>query len=368
MVLKRIAQWGLAVVLLVLAAFTVAYWRSGNTCGRSPAPSGALIKAVVYCDYGPPDVLQLAELEKPTPGDDELLIKVHAASLNPLEWHYMRGTPYLIRLGAGLRKPEDIRLGVDYSGTVEAVGRNVTQFTPGDEVFGARNGALAQYIVARVDGTLARKPPNISFEQAASVAIAAITALQALRDVGAMSAGDAVLINGASGGVGTFAVQIAKAYGAEVTAVNSTRNIELVRSIGADHVFDYTRQDFTQARERYDLILDCVGNRSLAELRSVLKPDGTAVLIGGGGPDAGAWIGPIATPIKAALYSPFFSQRFVTMLADLNPKDLATLRELMEAGKLTPVVDRQYPLEETAQAMRYLEAGHARGKVIVTMP
>ena len=245
-------------------------------------------------------MLRLEDVEKPVPGDDELLVRVHAAGVNPLDWHYMRGTPYLMRLSSGLRKPKDTRLGVDYAGTVEAVGRNVTRFKPGDQVFGGRSGALAQYVVAKQDGAVALKPANVSFEQAGAVAIAATTALQGLRDAGRLQTGDKVLINGASGGVGTFAVQIAKSMGAEVTAVCSTRNVELVRSLGADHVIDYTRDDYTGVDARYDVILDNVGNRSLAENRRVLEPDGRYVLIGGGGPEAGKWIGPMVKPLQAS--------------------------------------------------------------------
>ncbi len=325
------------------------------------------MRAVVYCDYGTADVLRLEDVAKPVPGDDELLVRVHAAGVNPLDWHYMRGTPYVMRLSSGLRKPKDTRVGVDYAGTVEAVGRNVTRFKPGDEVFGGRSGALAQYVAVRQDRAVALKPANVSFEQAGAVAIAATTALQGLRDAGRVQPGDKVLINGASGGVGTFAVQIAKAMGAEVTGVCSTRNVELVRSLGADHVIDYTRDDYSAGGQRYDVILDNVGNRSLSENRRVLAPEGRYVLIGGGGPDDGHWIGPFVKPIQAALMSPFVSQDMGMLLAKLSNEDMNRLAELMRSGAVTPVIDRRYRLQEAAEAIRYLEQGRARGKVVVTM-
>src|SRR5438128_3773322 len=260
--LKRIAWWTAGAISLVLLAGLIAYWTSSNICDdRKTAAQGNLMKAIVYCEYGSPDVLKLENIEKPTPGDDQVLVRVRAASVNPLDWHYMRGRPYFMRLGAGLRKPKSIRLGVDYAGTVEAVGRNVKRFKPGDEVFGGRTGAFAQYVLVREDRALALKPANLTFEQAASVGVAAITALQGLRDKGQIQPGQKVLINGASGGVGTFAVQIAKSFGADVTGVCSTRNVDMVRSIGAGHVINYTKEDFAQSGQRYDLIFDNVGNQ-----------------------------------------------------------------------------------------------------------
>ena len=367
MKLKRVVGWiAVAIPLVAILALAVGYWLSDNDCGKAATP-GVPMKAIVYCDYGTADVLRLEDVEKPVPGDDELLVRVHAAGVNPLDWHYMRGTPYLMRLSSGLRKPKDTRLGVDYAGTVEAVGRNVTRFKPGDQVFGGRSGALAQYVVAKQDGAVALKPANVSFEQAGAVAIAATTALQGLRDAGRLEAGDKVLINGASGGVGTFAVQIAKSMGAEVTAVCSTRNVELVRSLGADHVVDYTRDDYTSVDVRYDVILDNVGNRSLAENRRVLEPDGRYVLIGGGGPEAGKWIGPMVKPLQALVTSPFVSQDMGMFLATLTREDMQRLAELMSSGAVTPVIDRRYALSEAAAAIRYLEQGRARGKVVVTM-
>jgi NADPH:quinone reductase-like Zn-dependent oxidoreductase len=321
----------------------------------------------VYCDYGSADVLRLEEVEKPTPEDDQVLIKVHAAAVNPLDWHFMRGTPYPMRLQAGLRKPQVTRLGVDFAGTVEAVGSKVTQFKPGDDVFGGRTGAFAEYVCAGEDRAVVLKPANVTFEQAASVPIAAVTALQALRDRGQVKPGQKVLINGASGGVGTFAVQIAKSFGAEVTGVCSSRNVDMVRAIGADHVIDYTREDFTKSGQRYDVILDNVVNHSVSECRRVLRPKGKYIIIGGGGPDAGRWIEPFAAPIKAFALSRFVSQDMGMFLAQLNKKDLSTLGDLMQAGTVTPVIDRRYPLSEVPAAIRYLEEGHARGKVVINL-
>jgi NADPH:quinone reductase-like Zn-dependent oxidoreductase len=356
----------IVIVALVPLALVLSH---DSACGAAPSlPSDAkLMKAIAHRCYGTPEVLKLEDMEKPNPADDQLLIKVHAASINPLEWHYTRGTPYVMRFSTGLGAPENPRLGVDYAGTVEAVGKNVSRFKPGDEVFGGRTGALGEYVTVGENKAVTLKPTNMTFEQAASVPIAAVTALQALRDVGKIQAGQKVLINGASGGVGTFAVQIAKAFGAEVTGVCSTKNLELVRSLGADHVVDYTKEDFTQGTERYDLIVDNVGTRALLDMRRALTPNGTFVLIGGGGPDAGNWIGPLAGPIKAYFLSKFVSQKFEMMLAELNQKDLAVLGDLMQSGKVKPVIDRTYKLSETGEAMRYLEAGHARGKVVITL-
>ena len=282
----------------------------------------------------------------------------------------MRGTPYLMRMEAGLRKPKSTRLGVDFAGTVEAVGRNPAaagQFKPGDEVFGGKNGAFAEYLCARADRAVVLKPANLTFEQAASVPIAAITALQALRDKGKIQPGQKVLINGASGGVGTFAVQIAKSFGADVTGVCSTRNVDMVRSLGANQVIDYTKEDFTKSAQRYDVILDNVPNHTLSECRRVLNPKGKYVMIGGGGPNDGRWIGPFGRVISALVLSPFVSQDMGMMLAELNKKDLTILSDLMQAGKVTPVIDRRYKLSEVPEAIRYLEEGHARGKVVITL-
>jgi NADPH:quinone reductase-like Zn-dependent oxidoreductase len=332
------------------------------------APAQDRMTAIVYHRYGPPDVLRLDAVPKPVPGDDEVLVRVRAASVNPLDWHLLEGTPYILRLlGFGLLEPKNGRLGVDFAGTVEAVGKQVTTLKPGDEVFGGRNGALAEYITVRAQAAVVKKPTALSFEQAASVPIAAVTALQALRDAGKVRAGQKVLINGASGGVGTFAVQLAKSFGAEVTGVCSTRNVELVRSLGADEVIDYTREDFTQAGRRYDLVVDNVGNHSLFANRRALSPSGRYILIGGGGLAENRWIGSVTRPVRALLLSRFVSQDMRGMLADLNQPDLALLGDLIAAGKIRPVIDRRYPLREAPQAMRYLEAGHARGKVILTV-
>src|SRR5438034_10816268 len=368
MKIKRILKWTAAVVFLGLFAwFFIAYWTSSNDCDRKTAAPNNPMKAIVYCDYGLPN-LKLQEIEKPTPADDQLLVKVRAASVNPLDWHFVEGTPKIMRMmGVGLRKPTDTQLGVDFAGTVEAIGKNVTKFKPGDEVFGGRTGAFAQYVCVRESRAVALKPPNITFEQAASVRIAAITALQGLRDKGKVQAGQTVLINGASGGVGTFAVQIAKTLGADVTGVCSSRNLDMVRSLGADHVIDYTKEDFTKSDQRYDVILDNVGNQPLSGFRRVLKPNGIFVMIGGGGPNEGKWVGALARPIKTMLMSPFTSQKMGMMLAQLNEKDLTILADLMQSGKVKPVIDRTYKLSEVPAAIAYLEQGHARGKVVITV-
>ena len=323
------------------------------------------MKAVVYTEYGPPDVLHLEEVAKPIPTDDEVLVRVYASSVNPAEWHYMQGAPYVMRMETGLRKPKNSRLGVDFAGVVEAVGKNVTQFRQGDEVFGGKLGAFAEYISVREGRAVVQKPTNVTFEEAAAVPTAAITALQGLRDMGGLQPGQKALINGASGGVGTFAVQIAKALGAEVTGVCSTRNVDLVRSLGADRVVDYTREDFTQSDQRYDLLLDVSGSRSWSACRRVLKPKASLVIVGG--PKVNRWIGPLGHMIKVRLASLRASQKVVFFMAKFNTPDMEVLRELLESGKVTPVVDRRYALKELPEAMRYLGAGHARGKIVITV-
>ena len=321
------------------------------------------MKAIVYYNYGSPDVLKCEEIEKPTAGDDEILIKVRAAAVNPID-RLFRGTSYIVRILTGLRKPKNTRLGVDVAGEVEAVGRNVTQFKPNDQVFGTCRGAFAEYVCTS-ERALAVKPANVTFEQAASVPIAAVTALQGLRDQGHIQPEQKVLINGAAGGVGTFAVQIAKSFGAEVTGVCSTRNVDMVRSIGADQVIDYTQKDFTRNGQRYDLILDMIGNHSLLACRRVLNPKG--IYIGAGlGPD-GSLIDFLARWITALVLSRFVSQKFVMFIAKLNKEDLTIMRELMEAGKVTPVIDKRYRLSEVPEAIRHLEEGHARGKIVITL-
>src|SRR6266576_754710 len=369
-ILKGILKWtSLAILLLLFVGIIllfISYWRSTNDCGRTAAPKNPM-KAIVYCDYGLPN-LKLEDVEKPVPNDDQILVKVRAASVNPYDWHFIEGTPKIMRLmGVGLRKPKDTRLGVDFAGTVEAVGKNVTQFKPGDEVFGGRGGAFAEYVCVRGNRAVALKPANLTFEQAGSVNIAGITALQAIRDKGKVQPGQKVLINGASGGVGTFAVQIAKSLGADVTGVCSTRNVDLVRSLGADRVIDYTKEDFAKGAERYDVILDNVPNHSLSECRRILNPKGKYVMIGGGGPNDSRWIGPFGRVIKAMVLSPFISQKMGMMMADMSQKDLTILGDLMQSGKVEPVIDRRYKLSEVPAAIAYLEEGHARGKVVITV-
>jgi NADPH:quinone reductase-like Zn-dependent oxidoreductase len=327
------------------------------------------MKAIVHCEYGGPEVLTLADVEKPTPADNQVLVRVRAASLNPLDLT-IRG-PWLLRPLLGMRKPKDTRLGVDYAGTVEAVGKNPAtagQFKPGDEVFGGKDGALAEYVCVLADRSVVLKPANMSFEQAASVPVAAITALQGLRDKGQIQPGQKVLVNGASGGVGTFAVQIAKAFGAEVTGVCGTKNLEMVRSIGADHVIDYTKEDFTKGAQRYDLIYDLVGNHSFSERRHILNPNGICVMAGIGG---AGWHDGMAMrlvgELNAYLRSRFVSQKFISYIAQFNKKDMTILADLMESGKVTPVIDKTYKFNEVPAALRYLEQGHARGKVVVTV-
>src|SRR6266704_2453799 len=370
-VLKRILKWitGVILVLLLLAfiAVFIAYWKSTNDCGRTASPTNPM-KAIVYCDYGLAN-LKLQDIEKPTPTDDQLLVRVRAVSVNPYDWHFVEGTPYVMRaMGVGLRKPKDIQLGVDFAGTVEAVGKNVTQFKAGDEVFGGRGGAFAQYVCPRATRAVALKPGSASFEEAASVNIAGITALQALRDKGKVQPGQKVLINGATGGVGTFAVQIAKSLGADVTAVCSTRNIDLVKSIGADHVIDYTKEDFTKTDQRYDMLYDLVGNHSFSERRNILKSNGICVLagVGGAGLHPGMW-GRVLGNFATVFRSKFTSQKFVFYIATLTKDDLNVLRDLMQSGKVSPVIDRTYKISETQAAVRYLEEGHAHGKVVITL-
>lgn len=321
------------------------------------------MKAAVYVAYGPPDVIRITDAEKPVAKDDEVLIRVRAASVNPYDWHFMRGEPYGVRLMAGgLSKPKDTRLGADVAGVVEAAGKSVKRLKPGDEVFGVCKGAFAEYACG-LEAKTAVKPNHVTFEQAAAVPIAAITALQGLRDKGKVRAGQKVLVNGAAGGVGTFGVQIAKALGATVTGVCSTRNVEMVRSIGADDAIDYTKEDFTKGEQRYDMILDCVGNHSFAECRRVLNPKGG--YIGAGGKSDNWMIGLLARTIATQALSRLVSQKAHMVLADVKTQDLEFLGELMKSRKVTPVIDRKYALNEVAEAIRYLEDGHARGKVVV---
>jgi len=317
------------------------------------------MKAIVFTQYGSPDVLQLKDVEKPDPKDNQVLIKIHAAAANPADWHLMRAEPFLARFANGLLRPKNTKLGADVAGRIEAVGQNVTQFHVGDDVFGCMPlnelGSFAEYVCAH-EALLALKPNSISFTAAAAVPLAAFTALQGLRDKGQIQSGQKVLVNGASGGVGTFAVQIAKSFGTEVTGVCSTRNLDMVRSIGADHVIDYTLEDFTQIGSGYDLIFDAVGNRSVADLKRALSPDGICSVAG-------------FTSMTQLIQISLLGGKKVGMMetASPNKKDLVIIKELLEAGKVVPVIDRQYPLAETAEAIRYLEAGHARGKVVITV-
>jgi len=363
--LKRILKWSAAVILPALTGWLfIAYWLSTNDCDRNAATPTTPMKAILNCEYGVEN-LQLRDIEKPTPRENELLVHVRAASVNPVDGHTIRGG-WLMRPMSGMRKPKNTRFGTDFAGVVEAVGKDVTDFKPGDEVFGAKNGAVADYVCVKADRVIVMKPSNITFEQAGSVAVAGVTALQGLRDKGHIQSGQKVLINGASGGVGTFAVQIAKAFGADVTAVCSTRNIDLVKSIGADHVIDYTKEDFTKTDQRYDMLYDLVGNHSFSERRRILTPNGICVLagIGGAGVHPGT-LGRIGRNFWNAFLSNFSNQKFVFYIAKLTKDDLNVLRDLMQSGKVAPVIDRTYKIGETQAAVRYLEEGHARGKVVI---
>jgi len=323
------------------------------------------MRAIVRSAYGSPDVLELKEIDKSGAKDDEVLVRVHAASVNPADWYSMTGTPYVGRTQMGLRKPKSTRTGVDFAGTVEAVGANVTQFQPGDEVFGGRDGAFAEYVCVREERAVVPKPTNVTFEQAAAVPVAALTALQGLRDKAQLQPGQKVLINGASGGVGTFAVQVAKALGAEVTGVCSTRNVDIVRSLGADHVVDYTKEDFTRSDQRYDVMFDVAGSRSWSECRRVLNPQATLVIVGA--PKGNRLMGPLSHIVKVRLAAVRGSQKAVFFIAKFNKADMLALRDLLEAGKVTPVIDRSYELSEIADAFRYLGEGHAQGKIVITV-
>lgn len=316
------------------------------------------MKAILYPTYGSPDVLRLAEVPIPTPKEDQVLVKVHAAAANPLDWHRMRADPILVRLSDGLRKPKDPRLGADIAGRVEAVGAQVTEFQPGDEVFGEIGaGGFAEYVAVAAKA-LTHKPTNRTFAEAAAVPVAGFTALQGLRDTGKIQPGQRVLVNGASGGVGAYAVQLAKHFGAHVTGVCSGRNVDLVRSLGADQVIDYTQTDFTRTGQRYDLILDTIGNRSVADCRRVLTPTGICAVAG---------FTTLGRLFQVILLGSWGGQKMATFLAQPNQNDLRLLKELLEAGKIRSVIDRYYPLAQTADAIRYLETGRARGKVIITV-
>jgi NADPH:quinone reductase-like Zn-dependent oxidoreductase len=321
------------------------------------------VKAVVRNRFGAPDVLEVEDVEKPDLTDDGLLVRVRAASLNRGDWYALTGTPYVARASLGLRKPKSNRLGTDFAGTVEAVGKDVTGFQPGDDVFGARDGALAEFVNVR--NAVAPKPASATFEEAAAVPVAAVTALQGLRDKGQLQPGQKVLVNGASGGVGTFAVQIAKALGAEVTGVCSTRNVDLVRSLGADHVVDYTEEDFTRSGRRYDLMLDVAGGRSWSECNRVLNRHATLVIVGG--PMRNRLIGPLGHIVRARLAGLLRRRKVVFFIAKLNKPEMAVLRELLDAGQMKPVVERRYELSEIAAALQYVGEGHPQGKIVITM-
>ena len=367
MKIKRVLKWSTVLVLAALVAWIfVAYWTSTNDCDPKIGAPIHSMKAIRYCEYGPPDdVLNLEEVEKPVPNDNQVLVRVRAVSLRFFDGGMLQGG--VGRLIFGLRKPRNTCPGSDFSGTVEAIGKNVTEFQPGEEVFGVKAGALAQYICVRRDGAVVSKPGNVSFEQAASVPTA-LVALQGLRDTGQVKAGQKVLINGASGGVGTFAVQIAKAFGAEVTGVCSTNNIELVRSIGADHTIDYTKEDYTKGEQRYDLIYDLVNNHSFAERRRVLKPGGICVLAGIGGSGIHEeTLSRVVGVFTASFRSKFAHEKFVSFGVRFDTKDLGILRDLTESGKVMPAVTKVYALSESAAAYKYLATGHARGKIVITV-
>jgi NADPH:quinone reductase-like Zn-dependent oxidoreductase len=324
------------------------------------------MKAIVQDRYGSPDVLQLREVDRPVAADNEVLVRVHAATVNARDWHIMRGDPYLARMVLGFGRPKMKIRGTDFAGRVEAVGRGVKRFHPGDEVFGEVHGAFAEYVCVPNE-VVEPKPANLTFEQAAAMPLAGNTALMGLRDLARVQPGQQVLVNGASGGVGTYAVQIAKAFGAHVTAVCSTRNVDLVKSIGADHVIDYTREDFTNNERHYDVVFDLVGNRSLTACRRALTPTGTLILSGGGVSEGGSLLGPIGLIIRGQLLSRFVRHRLLALTAAPSKENLATLRELAESGKVTPVIDRTYPLSEAPEAIRYLEVEHARAKVVINV-
>ena len=367
MKIKRVLKWSFLAILVGLPVWLfVGYWTSSNDCEQITKNPTHPMKAIVSCEYGVQN-LQLRDIEKPTPADNEVLVRVRAASLNPVDGHMIRDS-WLARLFSGLRKPKNTRFGTDFAGVVEAAGKDATNFKTGDEVFGAKNGAVAEYICVKADRAIVMKPNNITFEQAGSVGVAGLTALQGLRDKGRIQSGQKVLINGASGGVGTFAVQIAKSYGAEVTAVCSTHNVDLVKSIGADHVIDYTKEDFTKTDQHYDMIYDLVGNHGFSERRKVLKPNGICVLAGVGGagmhPES---MGRVGRNFWNAFLSSFSKEKFVFYIAKLTKDDFGVLRDLMQSGRLSPVIDRTYKMSETQDALRYLEEGHARGKVVVTI-
>jgi NADPH:quinone reductase-like Zn-dependent oxidoreductase len=367
MKIRRFLKWSILLILVASIAWLfIAYWRSTNDCGRAIPAGAELMKAIKYCEYGPPDVFHIEKIEKPMPNDDQLLVRVRAASLNFIDPGLVHA-PLVLRFMTGLRKPKFTGFGQDFAGVVEAVGKNVAEFKPGDEVFGRKSGSVAEYVCARKD-RVASKPAYVTFDQAGAVTRAGLTALQGLR-AGKIHAAQKVLINGASGGVGTFALQIAKAFGAEITAVCSTRNVEMARTLGADHVIDYTKEDFTKRDERYDLLFDNVNNHSMFERRRILTPDGICVLagVGSAGSQPGQALGRIARLLGAALWSRFTDKKFAQYTTTPNEADLRFLRDLLAEGKVKPFVEKTYPMAETAEALRYFDQGHARGKIVITI-
>ena len=357
--------FGILLGLLLATSAVLAIALAYNAACPGPAgplPGKNLMRAVSYQCYGSPEVLQVAETARPEPASNEVLVRVKAASVNPMDWHFMRGSPYFMRLMSGIGRPADTRLGTDFAGVVESVGAEVSEFEPGDRVFGGAVGAFGEYLVLAADRSIARMPPGISFAEAAAIPVAGITALQALRNSAEVQAGQRVLINGASGGVGGYAVQIARSLGATVVGVCSTRNVERVLALGADRVIDYTQSDYTRADEKYDLIVDLVGNHSVQANRRALAAAGRMVMVAGG---QGDWLGPLKNPIMAALLSPFVEQEFVTLLARLDKPDLEALAAMLAGSELRPVIDRHYPLARVAEAIAYSETGRAQGKIIV---
>lgn len=363
--IKRILLAG-AVLLLIAAVALAATISHTSDCPTTAVTTGDgdTMNAVIYRCYGSPDVLEYTRVDKPEPAADEVLVEVKAAGVNPLDWHFMRGSPYLLRLVQGIGAPDDHRLGADFAGTVVAVGKDVTRFAPGDDIFGGGWGAFGEYLVRKEERAMAHKPDNVSFQHAAALPIAAVTALQALRDHGQLQPGQRVLINGASGGVGTYAVQIAKSMGAHVTGVCSGRNVDMVKSIGADQVFNYKEQDYTESGQNFDLIVDMIGNHSPLANRRVLTPAGRLVLVGG---KKGDWLAPFYNLISTTIINPFVEQELMSFTAQMRSDDLEELAGLMAEGQMTTVIDQVYPLAETAEAMRHSESGRARGKIVVSV-
>ena len=361
---KILSVIGLLLVAAVAALAIAISYEADCEAPPQVAAGGETMQAIAYRCYGSPDVLALETVPKPVPGETEILVRVRAAGVNPLDWHYMRGSPYVMRLASGIGRPGDSRLGVDFAGVVESTGAKVTRFRPGDAVFGGGWGSFAEYLLVDEDQAVVAKPDNISFAEAAAVPVAGITALQALRDKGGVEAGDKVLINGASGGVGPFAVQIARHLGAEVTGVCSARNADMVRELGADRVLDYREVSYLDLDDRYDVIVDNVGNYGLLENRRVMQPDGTMVLVGG---PSGDWIGPLIRPLSAVVINPFVDEEFAPFISRFNVADIQLLADLLASGAIRPVIDRRYTLDELPDAIRYSEEGHARAKIIVEM-